>query len=461
MRKQRPASPGDDAAASTQAAAIVAEDEFLQAARDRIEHGLFAEHFPNWRLSIVGTTGIAWVIAAMDVLVEPSARRLYVWASAVTVVVALIGAVCLYYERTRPEPESPRQRQLLAAWTALTGMGGAILGSLPWFLPAARLDLQLGAAAFIAIFTIAFAVSRGYRPLIYAWVAAQALALSLALGLHTQQPVAIGVGLLFSAFALRFGLVHNRAARVAIGQRLYAQHLHAELKRSLGRQLVERQREATLSERQRMLAELQDGFGSQLVSAQRLLESGRIDVQGAAALLRDCVVDLRLLLESQESAARDLSTLFGMLRYRVQRRIEAAGIRLHWRVADLSDAGALSGAQSLDLLRLLQEAIGNVLQHAGAGEIGVTTRRQPRELVISVEDDGCGFDPVSAMHKGHGIAAMQRRAARLGAELLIEPREDGGTAVHLRLRLPLGSAQPRAPAPGAVPAAAPGTPPGA
>ena len=57
---------------------------------------------------------------------------------------------------------------------------------------------------------------------------------------------------------------------------------------------------------------------------------------------------------------------------------------------------------------------------------------------VAVEDDGQGFDPVEAMKLGRGIATMQRRAARLGATLLIEPRDAGGTALYLRLRLPLG-----------------------
>jgi signal transduction histidine kinase len=150
------------------------------------------------------------------------------------------------------------------------------------------------------------------------------------------------------------------------------------------------------------------------------------------------VDDLRLMMDAQDPAARDVSTLLGMLRHRLQRRVETAGLRLHWRVEDQPDAGSLEGGQALDLLRILQEAILNVLRHAEATEVSVTTTKSVRELEIAVEDDGKGFDPVAAMRSGRGIAGMQRRAARLGATLMIEASQGGGTAMRLRLRLPLG-----------------------
>ena len=187
-----------------------------------------------------------------------------------------------------------------------------------------------------------------------------------------------------------------------------------------------------------MLSELQDGLGTQLLAAQRQLEGGHLDSIAAAGLLRECVVDLRLMTANDGPATRSLGTLLAMLRNRVQRRIESAGLQLHWNVEDQSDAGTLAGGQALDLLRILQEAIANVLQHAGAKEITVSTTKSARELEIAVEDNGRGFNPVDAMRSGGGIAGMQRRAARLGATLELEGREGGGTVMRLRLRLPLG-----------------------
>src|SRR5690606_12318481 len=198
-------------------------------------------------------------------------------------------------------------------------------------------------AAIISMVMIAFAMSRAHRPLVLAMVGAQTLAVCAALALHEQLRFAIPVCLLQACFVVVFSQKLNGSIRAAIGQRLYAQHLLVELQRSQARQLLVQQRESAINERQRMLSELQDGLGTQLLAAQRQLESGRTDSLGAASLLRECVVDLRLMTGNDGPAARSLGTLLGMLRNRVQQRIETAGLQLHWRVEDQPDAGTLAG----------------------------------------------------------------------------------------------------------------------
>lgn len=416
---------------------IVSEADFLRAAAPEIDRLLFADRFGNWRYSVAGAIGIAWTIAGLYHSVEPRGHALY-WAALDTIVFLMIGLSCFLFQRRHPSLHAPNQAAWLRFWTFGGAAGGAVAGLLPWFLPADRVELQLSASAIVSLLMFTFVVSRSHRPLIYASVLAQAGALTLALAAHAGIYRAIPVFLLLAAFVLFFGLMLNRSMRAAVGQRLYAQHLHAELQRSHARALQVQQLEVTVKERQRMMSELHDGFGSQLIASQRLLESGRIDAVAAAALLRECVVDLRLMVDAHEPAARNIATLLGMLRYRLQRSIQVAGIQLQWRVEDLPDAGSLAGAQALDLLRILQEGISNALQHAGAREIVVATLRSPRTLEISVEDDGRGFDPAQAVQRGRGIAGMQRRAARLGADLSIEARAQGGTALRLRLPLPLG-----------------------
>jgi signal transduction histidine kinase len=423
--------------AANPTAGIVPEAEFLRGADREIEHALFLARFTNWRLSVAGAIGLAWMIGGMYYYIDPATAALR-WAMLVSLAFALMGATCLVYERVQTAPGSAAQNRWLTVWTLGSGLCGAVTGLLPWFLAANRIDLQLSAAAIVAMLMIAFAVTRAHRPLVYAMVGAQNIALCLALALHAQLPIVIPVCLLQGAFVLVFSLKLRDSMRAAIGQGLYAQHLLAELQRSQARQILVQQREAALNERQRMLSELQDSLGTQLLAAQRELESGRIDSVAAATLMRECVADLRLMIGNDEPAKRSLGTLLNMLRHRLQRRIEAAGLQLLWRIEDQPDTGSLEGGQALDLLRILQEAILNVLRHAGATEISVATTRSARELEIAIEDNGKGFDPVVAVGSGRGIAGMQRRAARLGATLMIEAHEGGGTVMRLRLRLPLG-----------------------
>jgi signal transduction histidine kinase len=91
------------------------------------------------------------------------------------------------------------------------------------------------------------------------------------------------------------------------------------------------------------------------------------------------------------------------------------------------------------VLRILQEAVTNVLRHARATRIRVATRERAGDggrpgVVVEVGDDGVGIAPGAAA--GRGLANMAFRAQRLGGELRVGPVEAGpGTRVELWLPL--------------------------
>ena len=401
---------------------------------------MFLRRFGNWRAALASMTVTTWMIGGMYRYLEPAGATLQ-WAALETSAFALIAVMCKAYEQRRPRDlDSVAQHRWLMAWSVASGLAGACAGLLPWFLPAATLDAQFSSAALVSILMIAFVVTRATRMLVRTVIVAYSLALSLSLAVHAGMPWAVPVCLVFTATVLGLGIMLNNSLRQAIGDQLYANHLHAEVRRSHARQLAIQQREAALNERARMMSDLHDGFGAQLIGSLRQLEGGQIGVGGAIAALRECIDDLRLTVDAHEPAARNLTTLLGMLRFRMQPRIREPGLQLHWKLEELPESAALSPAQSLDLLRIVQQGIANVLQHAEARQLHVTARRLPRQLEIAVEDDGKGLDPVAVMRTGRGIASMQKRAARLDAELLLEEREGGGTALRLRLRWPLDGA---------------------
>jgi len=419
---------------------VIPKTEFLRAAAPRIEQEMFLRRFGNWRVALASMTVTTWMIGGMYRYLEPAGATLQ-WALLQTLAFALIAVMCMTYEQRRPRDlDSIAQHRWLMAWSVASGLAAACAGLLPWFLPAETLDAQFSSAALVSILMIAFVVTRATRMLVRTVVVAYSLALSLSLAVHAGMPWAVPVCLVFTAMVLGLGIMLNNSLRQAIGDQLYANHLHAAVRRSHVRQLAIQQREAALNERARMMSDLHDGFGAQLIGSLRQLEGGQLGVDGAIASLRECIDDLRLTVDAHEPAARNVATLLGMLRFRMQPRIRAPGLQLHWRIEELPDSAVLSPAQSLDLLRILQQAIANVLQHAQARQLHVIARRLPRELEIAVEDDGKGLDAMAALRTGRGIASMQKRAARLGAELLLEPRDGGGTALRLRLRWPLEGA---------------------
>jgi len=82
--------------------------------------------------------------------------------------------------------------------------------------------------------------------------------------------------------------------------------------------------------------------------------------------------------------------------------------------------------------RIVQEVLTNVLRHAGARRVTLVARALDRDLVIEVEDDGCGMQ-VPLTPTSFGLLGMHERARAIGGELTIESAQGQGTAVSLRM----------------------------
>jgi signal transduction histidine kinase len=80
--------------------------------------------------------------------------------------------------------------------------------------------------------------------------------------------------------------------------------------------------------------------------------------------------------------------------------------------------------------RIVQEALTNVLKHAGASHVTVRVGFGD-ELVLEVEDDGVGAPPL--IHDGHGIVGMRERVALYGGTLDVGASRGGGLGVHATL----------------------------
>ena len=94
----------------------------------------------------------------------------------------------------------------------------------------------------------------------------------------------------------------------------------------------------------------------------------------------------------------------------------------------------------VSVYRIVQEALTNVLKHAGPARADVTIGRAREAITIEVTDDGTGEAGNRVTAAGHGLAGMRERAAVFGGELAAGPRPDGGFAVRARLPLAGGLA---------------------
>jgi signal transduction histidine kinase len=182
---------------------------------------------------------------------------------------------------------------------------------------------------------------------------------------------------------------------------------------------------------------MHDGLGSQLVSSLALSERGALDAEQTSALLRECIDDLRLAIDSLAGTEDSFAVMAGNLRFRMEPRLRAAGITLKWNSAALSDAAVVPLAHTLPLLRILQESLSNALKHSQASEIAVTMGSNESDLHLWVSDNGKGFDP-RQVHPCKGVYSMEKRARGIGAELGI----DGVNGTTVRVTLPLARRTP-------------------
>lgn len=218
--------------------------------------------------------------------------------------------------------------------------------------------------------------------------------------------------------------------------------------------------QAVLAERDRILREMHDGLGGRLVAAMALtsqVERQSLPPPGGAPrsvdeplrelklTLDDCLVELRLALDSLETDQRPLIEALAELRFRVEPSLRAAGVRLVWQVDDAASQVELPAAETLHVLRIVREALTNVIKHAQATVVWLKLESAAdRGLQLSVVDNGLQqrtsdeqqtmplFVPPTLVNGGRGLANMQRRATSLSARLDSGPHAEGW-AVTLQL----------------------------
>lgn len=272
--------------------------------------------------------------------------------------------------------------------------------------------------------------------------------------LHLQVPGFDWLPLTFYAapmcgIVLALGMNANLAAQTARSRRL-AVARNEELQRELAEREMEiaaayaarqsLERDAALSaERQRLVRDMHDGVGGQLVSLLLATRNDSISREQLIEALQTTVEDLRLIVQSLDSAGDSLEEALARFRERATPRIEAAGVEVRWRIDARARTPGFGPTAVLQIYRALQEMCTNVLRHAGARRIEIGLQRTgsaDERITLSVADDGIGL-PLNAGTSGHGLRSLHDRAAELGGTLATGPGIGGrGTRFELSLPLP-------------------------
>ncbi|NNM76425.1 histidine kinase [Sphingomonas sp. ID1715] len=184
-------------------------------------------------------------------------------------------------------------------------------------------------------------------------------------------------------------------------------------------------------ERQRITSDMHDNIGVQLLGALHSRDPVRKD-----ELIRDTLADLREIINNSAGERLTLAELMADLRVEIADLLSSAGIGLVWQM----DTAAELPPQSVAAMRsILREAVGNALRHAEASTVGIRLCDTLGGLVLTIADDGKGFDPDTAQ-AGNGLRNMRSRATALHGTLTVSH----GAAMGMRgtvieVRFPLES----------------------
>jgi signal transduction histidine kinase len=192
------------------------------------------------------------------------------------------------------------------------------------------------------------------------------------------------------------------------------------------------------AERQRFLRDMHDGVGGMLTHLmlglrERALSHGEIEQELQLAL-----DDLRNIASVIDASPGPIDEALTIFHERMAIRLSRCDIAFEWRCRLPIPAPDLDASRLLNLYRLLQEGIANVLRHADASRIELTAEMTGggTHIVITLADDGMGFDPSRAKGvrgEGYGLMNMRRRAGQMGGRLRIVSAPEQGARLVLTI----------------------------
>ncbi|HEY2842169.1 MAG TPA: ATP-binding protein [Bryobacteraceae bacterium] len=246
--------------------------------------------------------------------------------------------------------------------------------------------------------------------------------------------LALGVGLLLAGFTIWRTLCLEQELEQRYQEVLTTQQ---ELK-ELSARLVSAQEE----ERRSISRELHDEVGQSLSAL--LMEAGNAaaHVPPGDAHFRQHVDSIKRLAEASVNIIRNMTLLlrpsmlddFGLvpaLEWQARELSKRTGIRVQVAAAD--SAGELPDALRTCIYRVVQEALHNCARHAQAHAVRVVVREEGSKIILSVEDDGRGFD--ARRVRGLGLVGMEERVRHLGGVFHVQSTPGGGTKVDVELPL--------------------------
>ena len=195
-------------------------------------------------------------------------------------------------------------------------------------------------------------------------------------------------------------------------------------------------------EKSRIARELHDELGQALTALKIDVVWMKQNLSAPTAELASKLTEMQLLVDGTVSATRRISAdlrplilddlgLAAAAEWLVQNFAQRTGVKCELAMASDLELGE---PHATSVFRVLQESLTNIAKHAQATQVEVTLGREDSHMVLTVQDNGVGFDPQAPRKtSSFGLLGVRERAALLGGEVKIESAPGKGTRVELRL----------------------------
>ena len=321
----------------------------------------------------------------------------------------VVAKVCLveYYKRQSPyQQQSGNWRRVIFYGVLFTG---SLWGASTLFLlvPMPVPNLVVGIGVFCLVIIIAFTLARSYLPVQSTGTALTFLPMCIALLFSSVWQYQLLAVMLIWALVMLLLMFRNSAEAAAS-------------------QITEKARR---EERNHMVRELHDGMGAHLMSAIALAEH-QPNPQQVQSALRAALVEMRMLVHSVDGKSRSLQQVMGGLREHLEPTIENAGLRLNWQVELAAGEPVLEITGQLHFTRIVQECIANIIKHAQASCVTVSTAVRDSFIDVVIADDGAEEWQVDSVRAGAGTQNIAYRIEQLGGHFELS-RKGGGTVARI------------------------------
>ncbi|WP_339316477.1 HAMP domain-containing sensor histidine kinase [Paenibacillus sp. FSL R10-2734] len=198
---------------------------------------------------------------------------------------------------------------------------------------------------------------------------------------------------------------------------------------------------AVLEERRRMARDLHDTVSQQLFAIHMSASSlpkvlkvneaqGQLVMDQLIAMSQMAQKQMRALIAQLRPVELEGRNLFEALEKWFPDYCRQNGLK---GMKELELQGELSEAIEHQLFLIIQEAMANIVKHAGARLVSLSLREGSRQVVLSISDDGQGFEHIQQKQGSYGLTTMRERAEKLGGQVEIISRKGAGTTIRVHI----------------------------